>query len=220
MQSLREKAAFICDMDGVIYHGNYLLPGVKEFIDWLNVNGKKFLFLTNSSERSPRELQLKLARLGLDMPDDVASYIADNITTNIRQIEGTVKKIKAYWELTGMEINVTNVSRAIKDMYKGKADTLPTPSLIVSEVAHYHNIPEDTIRGTQRNKGTAEARQIAMYLVRKMTNLSLPDIGKEFSRDHATVIHAVRKVENALADPKNPLNDTIKDITSNINNKL
>ena len=162
----------------------------------------------------------KSKSLGLDMPDDVASYIADNITTNIRQIEGTVKKIKAYWELTGMEINVTNVSRAIKDMYKGKADTLPTPSLIISEVARYHNIPEDTIRGTQRNKGTAEARQIAMYLVRKMTNLSLPDIGKEFSRDHATVIHAVRKVENALADPKNPLNDTIKDITSNINNKL
>ena len=162
----------------------------------------------------------KSKSLGLDMPDDVASYIADNITTNIRQIEGTVKKIKAYWELTGMEINVTNVSRAIKDMYKGKADTLPTPSLIISEVARYHNIPEDTIRGTQRNKGTAEARQIAMYLVRKMTNLSLPDIGKEFSRDHATVIHAVRKVENALADPKNPLNDTIKDITSNINNRL
>ena len=70
MQSLREKAAFICDMDGVIYHGNYLLPGVKEFIDWLNVNGKKFLFLTNSSERSPRELQLKLARLGLDVPEE------------------------------------------------------------------------------------------------------------------------------------------------------
>ena len=54
MQSLRDKQAFICDMDGVIYHGNYLLPGVKEFIDWLGANGKKYLFLTNSSERSPR----------------------------------------------------------------------------------------------------------------------------------------------------------------------
>ena len=162
----------------------------------------------------------KSRSLGMEMPDEVASYIAENITTNIRQIEGTVKKIKAYWELTGMEINVPNASRAIKDMYKGKADTLPTPSLIISEVARFHNITEDVIRGTQRNKGSAEARQLAMYLIRKMTNLSLPDIGKEFNRDHSTVIHAVRKVETALADAKNPLNDTIKDITSNINNKL
>ncbi len=70
MQRLREKKAFICDMDGVIYHGNFLLPGVKEFIDWLNATGKQFLFLTNSSERSPRELQMKLARLGLDVPEE------------------------------------------------------------------------------------------------------------------------------------------------------
>lgn len=70
MQSLRDKKGFICDMDGVIYHGNFLLPGVKEFLNWLNANGKKFLFLTNSSERSPRELQMKLARLGLDVPEE------------------------------------------------------------------------------------------------------------------------------------------------------
>ena len=58
MQSLRDKQAFICDMDGVIYHGNYLLPGVKEFVDWLGAERqKRYLFLTNSSERSPRELQ-------------------------------------------------------------------------------------------------------------------------------------------------------------------
>ena len=162
----------------------------------------------------------KSMSLGMVMPDDVCSYIAENITTNIRQIEGTVKKIKAYHELTGMEINVSNVSRAIKDMYKGKADTLPTPSLIIDEVSRFYSIEEATIRGTLKNKGTAEARQIAMYLIRKMTNLSLPDIGREFHRDHSTVIHAVRKVENALADPKNPLNDSIRDITANINNKL
>ena len=162
----------------------------------------------------------KSKSLGMDMPDDVASYIAENITTNIRQIEGTVKKIKAYWELTGMEINVANVSRAIKDMYKGRADTLPTPSLIISEVGRFYNIDEATLRGTLKNKGTAEARQMAMYLIRKMTNLSLPDIGKEFNRDHTTVIHAVRKIENTIVDPKNPMNDTIKDITANINNKL
>ena len=57
MEKIREKKGFICDMDGVIYHGNNLLPGVREFVDWLQGQGKQFLFLTNSSERSPRELQ-------------------------------------------------------------------------------------------------------------------------------------------------------------------
>ncbi len=67
IETVRDKKAFICDMDGVIYHGNYLLPGVKDFVDWLQHEQKKFLFLTNSSERSPKELHQKLARLGLDV---------------------------------------------------------------------------------------------------------------------------------------------------------
>ncbi len=69
MESLRKKSGFICDMDGVIYHGNRLLPGVYEFVEWLKKNNKKFLFLTNSSERSPRELKQKLARMGLDVDE-------------------------------------------------------------------------------------------------------------------------------------------------------
>ena len=162
----------------------------------------------------------KSKSLGIEMPNDVCSYIADNITTNIRQIEGTVKKIKAYRELTGMTIDLPNVSRAIKDMYKGKADTLPTPGLIISEVGRYYNFSEDALRGPQRNKGIAEARQTAMYLIRKMTNLSFPDISKEFGRDHSTVIHSVTKMENILNDTGNPMHDTIKEIMANINNKL
>ncbi|HNX26552.1 MAG TPA: HAD-IIA family hydrolase [Phycisphaerae bacterium] len=69
MEKLRAKEAFICDMDGVIYHGNKLLPGVVEFVGWLRNEGKKFVFLTNSSERSPRELREKLGRLGLDVAE-------------------------------------------------------------------------------------------------------------------------------------------------------
>ena len=69
MEELRNKKGFICDMDGVIYHGNKLLPGVKEFVDWLYREDKNFLFLTNSSERSPKELQIKLARMGLEVDE-------------------------------------------------------------------------------------------------------------------------------------------------------
>ena len=68
MEQLRGKRGFICDMDGVIYHGNRLLPGAKEFVAWLLENDKRFLFLTNSSERSPRELQQKLARMQIEVP--------------------------------------------------------------------------------------------------------------------------------------------------------
>lgn len=69
LEALRAKKGFIIDMDGVIYHGNMLLPGVPEFVDWLKQEDKAFLFLTNSSERAPRELQQKLARLGLDVDE-------------------------------------------------------------------------------------------------------------------------------------------------------
>lgn len=69
IEELRQRKGFICDMDGVIYHGNNLLPGVKAFIDWLYKEDKKFLFLTNSSERSPKELQQKLARMGMEVDE-------------------------------------------------------------------------------------------------------------------------------------------------------
>lgn len=69
MKILREKKGFICDMDGVIYHGNRLLPGVKEFVDWLYSENKEFLFLTNNSGKTPKELQQKLSRMGLDVDE-------------------------------------------------------------------------------------------------------------------------------------------------------
>ena len=69
MENLRSKKGFLCDMDGVIYHGNQLLPGVREFVQWLQEEGKSFLFLTNSSERSPLELAQKLSRMGMDVDE-------------------------------------------------------------------------------------------------------------------------------------------------------
>ena len=71
IEKIKSKKAFISDMDGVIYHGNKLLPGVPEFVEWLKKEGKKFLFLTNSSERTPRELQEKMSRLGIDLEENV-----------------------------------------------------------------------------------------------------------------------------------------------------
>ncbi len=153
------------------------------------------------------------------MPDDVCSYIAENITNNVRQIEGTVKKIMAYRDLNDLVLDVPSVSRAIKDMYKGKESSLPTPSLIISEVSRFYSVEESVLRSTLKNKKTAEARQIAMYLIRTMTNMSLPEIGREFGRDHTTVIHSLNKIDDALKSNM-ALQNNLRDITANINAKL
>ena len=165
-------------------------------------------------------LKNKAERLGMDLDDDVLNYIAINITNNIRQLEGTMKKIMAYRDLNDMPMDLQNISRAIDDMFKSEGNALPTPSLIISQVCKFSNMDEMVLRGSLRNKGTSEARQVAMYLVRKLTNLSLPDIGQEFSRDHTTVLHAINKIESDLKSGNTNMQNNIRDITANINSLL
>ena len=165
-------------------------------------------------------LKNKAKSLGLDLSDDVCNYIAINITNNVRQIEGTVKKIMAYHNLSNMPLDLPNITRAISDMFKNEGSALPTPSLIITQVSKFYSIDEIVLRGSKKNKGTAEARQVAMYLIRQLTNLSLPDIGREFNRDHSTVLHSIRKVEMELKNGNQTLQDNIRDITANINSCL
>ena len=162
----------------------------------------------------------KAISLGLDLSDEVCNYVAVNVTNNVRQIEGTVKKILAYRDLNNMPLDLPNVSRAIDDMFKSEGNTVPTPSLIISQVCKFYSIEESVIRGTLKNKGTTEARQVATYLCRKLTNLSLPDIGKEFNRDHSTILYGIRKIEMALKNGNSTLQNNIRDITANINSSL
>ena len=165
-------------------------------------------------------IKKKADQLGLDLEDEVCNYIAVNITNNVRQIEGTVKKIMAYRDLNEMPLDLPNISRAISDMFKAEGSALPTPNLIISQVCKFYGIEEMVLRSPQKNKGVTEPRQIAMYLVRQLTNLSLPDIGQEFSRDHSTVLYAIRKVEQELKSSNETLKNNIRDITANINSCL
>ena len=163
----------------------------------------------------------KAMHLGLELPADVCDYIAVNITNNVRQLEGTVKKIMAYRDLNNMPLDLPNVSRAISDMFKtGEGNTLPTPDLIISQVCKFYSVDEATLRGTQKNRGTVEARQVAVYLMRKLTNLSTPEIGKELNRDHATILYSVKQVEQKLAKNDTDMQNHIRDITANINSCL
>ena len=163
----------------------------------------------------------KAISLGLELRDDVCNYIATNVTNNVRQIEGTVKKILAYRDLNDMPLDLPNVSRAIDDMFKSEGNAVPTPALIMDQVCKLYGVEASVLRGSQKSKGIAEARQICMYLIRKLTNLSLPDIGKEFGgKDHSTVLYNIRKVEMQLKKGDTNLQNNIRDITANVNSCL
>lgn len=159
----------------------------------------------------------KAIRRGMNLPDPVLQYIADNITANVRQIEGTVNKILAFQELMGESVDVDTVTRAVRDMFKDKADFLPSSDVIIEEVSKFYGIETEAIRGQGRTKDTALARQIAMYQIRRMTNLSLKEIGREFdNRDHTTVMHSIERVEK-LTKTNPEIAEVIKDINANIN---
>ena len=160
----------------------------------------------------------KAAQWGTVIDDDIARYIAENVTSNVRQLEGVVKRLTAYRDILDDTITVDSVKRAIKDVIR-TGTYIPTPDVIIEESARSFQLTGADLRGQSRNKKTAMARQIAMYLMRNLTNLPLKEIGEEFGgRNHATVLSSIRKVEELLkSDPD--ISATVRDITSNINSK-
>ena len=158
----------------------------------------------------------KAGQLGLLLSDDAVEYIANNITANIRQIEGVIKRLTAYKEILDDIITIDSVKRAIKDVIR-IGTYIPTPESIIRETARYYSLKPEDLRGQSRSKNTAMARQVSMYLMRSLTNLSLKEIGAEYEdRNHATVLSSIRKVEDLLkTDPA--MAGTVRDITSNIN---
>ncbi len=160
----------------------------------------------------------KAAALGMELPDKIASYIAENVTANVRQLEGTVNKILAYKDLLGSEADEATVTRAMQDILKKSNEYIPTPDNILDYISKYYGIEKEIICGQQRVKDAVAARQIAMYLMRRMICMNLADIGKEFGdRDHTTVLHSLDKVEKQMrSDPA--FAETVKQITTNINN--
>ncbi len=157
----------------------------------------------------------KAANLQLILDDDIAKYIANKITSNVRQLEGTVHKIKAFHDL-GIDVDQSTVDRAIQDMIRSNEFTV-TPDNIIKEVCRYFRVEEDQIRGPSRSRDILNARQIAMYLIRRLTSLSLDDTGKLFGgRDHSTTLNGVTKVENRMKTDNNYA-ETVKAIITNVN---
>ena len=158
----------------------------------------------------------KAAQIGLVLDDDAVEYIAETITSNVRQIEGVVKRLTAYKEILDSTIDTTAVKRAIKDVIR-TGTYIPSPQQIIKETARYYSISEQEIRGQNRSKNTAIARHISMYLIRTLTNLALQEIGDQYEgRNHSTVLSSIRKIEDLIkTDPS--IAEAVRDITSNVN---
>ncbi len=158
----------------------------------------------------------KAAQRGLILSNEAVEYIASKITSNIRQLEGVINRLTAYKEIINDVITTESVDRAIKDVIR-TGSFIPTPEIIIRETARFFSLTSDEIRGQSRSKPIVKARQVSMYLMRSLTNLSLQDIGSEYQdRNHATVLASIRKVEDQQkSDPV--MAGIIRDITSNIN---
>ena len=160
----------------------------------------------------------KAAQLGMILTDEVVEFISESITSNVRQIEGVVKRLTAYKDILDDSITIASVKRAIKDVIR-VGSYIPTPETIIEETARYYSLTGDDLRGQRRSKNTSIARQVSMYLMRSLTNLSLTDIGREYEdRNHSTVLNSINKIEDLLtSDPG--MAGTLRDITSNINSR-
>lgn len=152
----------------------------------------------------------------LNVANDVMGYIASKIKSNIRELEGALIRIIAYSSLTNREVSVDLATEALKDIISKKQGKHVTIDSIQDVVASYYNLRIEDLKSQRRTRSVAYPRQIAMYLSRKLTDMSLPKIGEEFGgRDHTTVIHAYEKIsENLKTD------DTLQHTVNNITKKL
>lgn len=164
-------------------------------------------------------IKRKAELLEIQLPDNVAEYIANRLKNNIRQLEGAVKKMKAYNLLAGEGLTITTAQAAISDIINNDQPTPFTVEKIIDEVARTFGTSGQDIRSSKRSANISNARQIAIYVVREITQLPMTAIGEEFGgRDHSTVVYAIQQVEKGLSrDPK--VKATVEDIIKNIRDR-
>ncbi len=161
-------------------------------------------------------IRRKAELLHIKLPNEVCDYIAKKLKTNIRQLEGTVKKIKAHHLLGGEPMGIKTAQIAISDILNNDQPPPITIEKIITEVARTFGVTPEEIRSSKRSASISNARQISMYIVREITQLPLVSIGESFGgRDHSTIVYALQQVEKSLA--KNPKTKAmVEDIIKNI----
>ena len=171
----------------------------------------------------PPELETRIAILrkkaqseSLNVPDDVMEYIASHITANIRELEGALIRVTAFASLNKQPVDVALAEVVLKDLITDTGDAEITSGQVLATTASYFDVTLEDLRSKSRTRTLTNARQIAMYLLRELTDMSLPRIGQELGgRDHTTVMHAVRKVGAQMAERRTTFNQ-VTDLTNKI----
>lgn len=170
----------------------------------------------------PPELETRIAILkrkaeesGIDLPQDVAEFIANRVKSNIRELEGCLSRITAVSSLKGKEISLLLAEDSFRDIFKAREKAISTND-IQRAVAEYFNVRVTDLRSKKRERNISLPRQVAMHLCKELTNLSLEDIGKSFGgKDHSTVIHAQKKIEK-ICKENNEISTAIKQIKKSL----
>ena len=164
-------------------------------------------------------IKRKAELVGLTVPDSVCEFIAVKLKSNIRQLEGTVKKLKAIHLVEGATPTINTAQRAISDIVNNDQPAPVTVSKIIEEVGRTYGVSPEDIKSSKRNANVSFARQISMYIVREITQMPMVEIGKEFGgRDHSTVVYAIQQIEEkSLKDPVTKA--TVSDIIKNIRDR-
>lgn len=160
----------------------------------------------------------KATKLNIELPTDIVEYIASSITNNVRQLEGVVKKITALHSMLDAPIDRKLAERAISDIFKESPGLNPTPDLILDEVSAFTGVEREKIIGISKAKDIVMARQILIYVLTEMTDLSLPSIGRFIGRDHTTAIYGRDKIAEKIKTDQ-ALAASISDLQKNIRNK-
>ena len=151
--------------------------------------------------------------------DDIFEYIAERVSSNVRELEGTLIRITAFANLSRIPIDMNLVKTVLKDRSPVESETMITPIEIMNAVAAYYGITVDELSGNSRVSQIAIARQVAMYICREQTNLSLPKIGQLFgNRDHTTVMYAAKKIAQMMSERRSIYN-VVADLTDTIKSK-
>lgn len=164
-------------------------------------------------------IRRKAELLNISMPDDVTELIATKLKSNIRQLEGAVKKIKAYKYLAGSDPSVAVAQNVIREILNDDQPTPITVERIIEEVAKTYNVTPEAIRSKKKSAPISAARQVSIYIVRETTQMSQEAIGDEFGgRDHATIVYSLQKVKKTIEKDdhtKAIVDDIIKNIRNN-----
>jgi chromosomal replication initiator protein len=161
-------------------------------------------------------IKKKAEKLGCRIPDDLVQYIASNVTANIRQLEGIVNRVKACKELLGLDISLDTVTQSIRDMLKENPGLKPTSSMVIEEVCKYYHLEPDALKSKNRRKDVLLPRQVASYIIRNLTDLSLPEIGKVLGGQHySTVLTSVDAVASKMREDS-AFESIVKELMNNI----